>query len=154
MKYLDYTLLLNAIVSATSLLVPYQQAPQPALITNATVTNVVDGDTIDVEIKRTVRIRLLDCWAPEKRIDNRLPESKQKAEKLAGIASKNNLSTICQGKEVIVSIPVDPSGDISKSITMGRVLGTVWLTDKPDKSLNQIQVEQGYATKTKREELK
>ena len=31
------------------------------------VLDVHDGDTVTVEVKRTLRIRLLDCWAPELR---------------------------------------------------------------------------------------
>lgn len=39
------------------------------------------------------------------------------------------------------------------SLTLNRVVGTVWL-DGADKSLNEIQVESGHATREKREELK
>ena len=41
--------------------------PPVGLTTKVRVTNVVDGDTIDVEIVKNIRIRLRDCWWPETR---------------------------------------------------------------------------------------
>jgi len=44
---------------------------------------VVDGDTITVELKIPVRVRLLDCWAPETRTKD--AEEKKKGIRLAGM---------------------------------------------------------------------
>ena len=125
--------------------------PQPSWTTKAVVTEVHDGDTLTVEITRKIRVRLLDAWAPEVKADNRLPESKRAAEKAAGIAARENLKALALGKEVVLQVPTDE--DLLKATTMGRVLGTVWL-EGSDKSLNQLQVEGGFATREKREELK
>lgn len=125
--------------------------PQPSWTTKAVVSEVHDGDTLTVEITRKIRVRLLDAWAPEVKADNRLPESKRAAEKAAGIASRENLKALALGKEVVLQVPTDE--DLLKATTMGRVLGTVWL-EGSNKSLNQLQVEGGFATKVKREELR
>lgn len=131
-----------------------QSAPSPAWTTRANVTRVIDGDTLEIEVRRTFRVRLLDCWCAESRRDPRLPESKQSAEKAKGQAAKENLNSLANGREVIVSVPLSADGDLAKVWTMGRVLGHVWLADQPDKSLSVQQVEAGHATKEKREELR
>jgi endonuclease YncB( thermonuclease family) len=97
---------------------------------------------------------MLDCWAPESRRDPRLDESRQQAEKAKGQAAKENLISLANGREVIVSVPLSADGDLAKVWTMGRVLGHVWLVDQPEKSLSVQQVEAGHATKEKREELR
>lgn len=125
--------------------------PEPSWTTKAVVEECHDGDTLTLVVTRKIRVRLLDCWAPEVKADNRLPESKRAAEKAAGIASKKNLESLALGKEVVLQVPTDE--DLLKATTMGRVLGTVWL-EGSDKSLNQLQVEGGFATKQKREELR
>lgn len=129
-------------------------APQPSWATKATVVRVVDGDTLDVEIRRVVRIRMLDCWAPESKQDPRLPEDRRQAEKVKGQASKSALAKLADGQVVTVQIPLDADGDISKSMTMGRVLGYVWLASDPAESLSEKQVRKGHATKEKPEELR
>ena len=125
--------------------------PQPSITVRGVVTETHDGDTITVSVTHKIRVRLLDCWAPEVKADNRLPESKRAAEKAAGIAARENLKALALGKEVVLQVPTDE--DLLKATTMGRVLGTVWL-EGSDKSLNQLQVEGGFATKQKRDELK
>ena len=127
------------------------QPPQPAWTTKAVVEEVHDGDTLTLVVTRKIRVRLLDCWAPEVKVDNRLPESKRAAEKAAGIAARENLKALALGKEVVLQVPTDE--DLLKATTMGRVLGTVWV-EGSSKSLNQLQVEGGFATREKREELK
>jgi len=124
-------------------------APDPGWVTHATVSRVIDGDTIDVEIKKTLRVRLLDCWSPESRMDSRLPVVERSAAKAAGQAAKRNLEQIAAGREVIVQIPADKDGDISHVLTMDRVLGRVWLAESPAESLSEKQVKAGHA-KTKR----
>lgn len=129
----------------------FRDPPEPSWTTKAIVTNVVDGDTIDVEIRRAIRVRLLDCWAPETHMDGRLPEAKQAAEKKAGLKAKEDLKALALGKPVILQVPT--SEDLLKSTTMGRVLGRVWL-EGDDESLSEKQVKSGNATKVKREELR
>ena len=129
----------------------FRDPPEPSWTTKAVVTNVVDGDTIDVEIRRTIRVRFIDCWAPETHIDGRLPEAKQAAEKKAGLKAKEDLKTLALNKPVILQVPT--SEDLLKSTTMGRVLGRVWL-EGDDESLSEKQVRSGNATKVKRAELK
>ncbi len=126
-------------------------APKPSWTTPAKVLRVIDGDTIEIEVRRVIRVRLLDCWAPESKIDPRIAESKQAAEKKAGQAAKANLQKLADGKDVIVQIPSEI--DVAKAVTMGRWLGRVCVNGD-DESLNEKQVRGGFATKEKREELK
>ena len=127
--------------------------PESGWTTEGVVTRVVDGDTLDITVTRTLRVRLLDCWAPESKSDPRVAEDQREREKAAGIASKNNLIKLASGASVRLHIPTDGSGVVARVSTMGRVLGTVWVAGS-DKSLNELQVSSGHATKTKRDELK
>ena len=130
---------------------PSVAPPEPVWITKATVVNVVDGDTVDVEIRRTIRVRLIDCWAPESRIDKRLPKEKRAEEKEAGKKSKAALTELALGKRVVLQVTTDE--DVMKATTLGRVLGKVWL-EGDDETLNEIQVRTGHATTEQRPELK
>ncbi len=129
------------------------EAPSPSWTTRAKVLRVIDGDTLEVEIRRTVRVRMLGCWAPESKQDPRLPEDRRQAEKAKGQAAKSALAKLAEGQAVTVQIPLDSEGDIAKSITMGRVLGRVWLVSDPSESLSEKQVRKGHATVSKPEEF-
>lgn len=114
--------------------------PELGITTKGILTKIVDGDTVDVEIRKTVRVRLLDCWAPETR-------TKDPEEKAKGLQSKEHLSQVCPvGTEVVVHIPASEDGEIADVFTMGRVLGFVFV-DAQD--LSEIQVMAGNATRTK-----
>jgi endonuclease YncB( thermonuclease family) len=98
----------------------------------------VDGDTVDVEIKRVVRIRLLQCWAPESR-------STDPAVKKLGLASKANLQKLAPpGTPVVCHFPALGGEKLSESLSLDRVLGHVWPVDSKA-SLSQQQVEGGFA---------
>lgn len=125
--------------------------PVPAWTTQATVSRVIDGDTLEVEVRRVLRVRLLDCWAPESKRDPRLPEAERDAERERGRASAQNLRDLCEGKAVIVHIPM--GDDIAKSITLGRFIGQVWL-EGDSKSLSERQVEGCFADQRKPERMK
>ena len=127
--------------------------PEPAWITPGRVSRVIDGDTLEVEIRRTIQVRMLDCWSPESRLDPRIPEDRREAEKARGIAAKKALQELATDREVIVRIPTSRNGELAQSITLGRVLGEVWLTSDPKESLSQKQVSAKHATTTKPEEL-
>jgi endonuclease YncB( thermonuclease family) len=125
-------------------------SPEPSWITRATCIRVIDGDTIEVELRRVIRVRMLDCWAPESRSDNRLPEDQRESQKKKGLDSKKNLQELCEGKTVIVQIP--SSDEVGHLITLGRWLGHVWL-DGDEESLSEKQVRGGFAEKNKPERL-
>lgn len=131
-----------------------ESAPEPSWTTRARVIRVIDGDTIEVEIRRVFRVRMLDCWAPESKQDPRVPENRRAIEKQRGQDAKEYLIRLSDGADVVVQIPLTPDGDVSKVWTMGRMLGRVWLTSNPAQSLNRMMVASGHATTTKPEELR
>ncbi len=125
--------------------------PSPGWTIQARCLRVIDGDTIEVEVRRVIRVRMLDCWAPESKLDPRISQSDRETEKFAGQASKENLRRLAEGRDLIVQIP---SGeDVAKSITMGRWLGNVWVVGDGE-SLAEKQVKGGFAETNKPERLK
>lgn len=117
--------------------------PPAGITTAARVVRVIDGDTVDVEIHRTVRVRLCDCWAPETR-------TRDAEEKSAGLASKEFLQEYCpEGTETTLFIPAAAGGVIEKAFSMGRVLGYLWVRDGDPRDVSQRQRDAGHATATK-----
>lgn len=114
---------------------PPSTRPPHGWSTQAQVVRVLDGDTLEVEITRRVRVRLLDCWAPETR-DPGGPESTA------------NLTRLLADGDVTLLVPMQTE-DVSDIWTFGRALGYVWSTADADKSVSQLQVEQGHATAEK-----
>lgn len=102
----------------------------------ARVVGVTDGDTIEVEVSRRLRIRLLDCWAPETRTTD--PEEKQR-----GFAAKEFLHDLIHGKDVSVQIDIEPDERFGDQMSFGRVLARVYL-DGMD--VSKAVVEAGHAT--------
>ena len=96
-----------------------------------TVVNVVDGDTVDVDIDlgfgvwmRKQRIRMYGIDAPESRTSN-------KNEKMYGIAAKKFLIGMLDDKELILKTHKDAKGKY------GRILGEIWrTTDFEAQSIN------------------
>lgn len=138
---------------ALGMAAPATPAPEPAWVTTAKVVNVVDGDTIDVEITKVIRVRMLDCWAPESRIDARIAESQRETEKARGLAAKQALQELAGGQDVLVQIPTDTGGEVAHMMTLNRVLGRVWIASDLAESLSEKQVKAGHATATKPEGL-
>lgn len=106
------------------------------------VINVVDGDTLDVQVVQLVRVRLLECWAPESRTLNL-------KEKQRGLASKRNLHAMANAKSATVWIPI--GGAFRDSLTLDRVLGHVWIEGQAA-SLSEMQVAVGHAYRTRPQE--
>tara|TARA_R100000008_G_scaffold85486_1_gene75563 strand:- start:649 stop:1059 length:411 start_codon:yes stop_codon:yes gene_type:complete len=115
------------------------ETPPEGFATRAKVVRVVDGDTVDVIIKRRMRIRLEDCWAPETR-------TKDLEEKLKGLEAKDFAEDLLMDKEVIVFIPGDPEGEMKDVFTFGRAVGRVFLDGE---DFSAIMVREGLATRTK-----
>lgn len=118
--------------------------PKEGIVSSAVVESVYDGDTMTISIKKSFKVRMLDCWAPEIRTRN-------KEEKLKGIASKEYLqSLVKEGDSVLVEIPM--TENIGDSFTFGRVLAYVWKDVDGDGTLDNISnemVNNGFATKEK-----
>ena len=107
--------------------------PSPCINLPCLVTDVVDGDTLTVEVRLPMRVRLMDCWAPERN-------------EPGGTDSTASLRSLAAGKRGILTVPLEHVDRIDKAMTFGRVLGDVWVTGD-DESLAQQQVRLGHATK-------
>jgi micrococcal nuclease len=103
------------------------------------VTNIVDGDTIDVEIDLgfdisfSSRLRLAGIDTPESRTSD-------KAEKVLGIESKEYLKSKIKDAEYVVI----KTEKINSSEKYGRILGWVYL-DGSSISINEQMITEGYA---------
>lgn len=115
--------------------------PPRGLVTEAVVVDVYDGDTVVVQpLLPEMRVRLLDCWAPEIR-------TRDAAEKVRGYESRDHLrSIIPNGTRVRLHIPT--TGRLKDSFTFGRVLGRVW---KGETDVSDKQVSSGHATRQRSE---
>ncbi len=97
------------------------------------IVNVVDGDTVDVEVRRVIRVRLCDCWASETR-------TKDAAEKQRGLAAKEHLRAVSEGRDATLFVPGGES--VKDRLTLDRVLGRVWVDGQ---ELSELQVKGGFA---------
>jgi endonuclease YncB( thermonuclease family) len=114
----------------------------------ATVQRIIDGDTISVQLRLDLDIRLLDCWAEELR-------DKDAAKRELALAAKRRLYSLLfteidanqwpVGKEIIVEVPF--SSNLASMFTFGRVLGNIMLNGV---NIGALLVEEGLA-KTKKE---
>jgi len=122
----------------------YRPAPPLGWTTPARIVRVIDGDTVEVTIQRTLRIRLLDCWAPETR-------TKNLAEKALGIQAKEHLQALIakHGPNVRLHVPTESGGELAELLTMGRVLGRLHLPGVGD--VSDHMVAEGLATEVKAE---
>jgi micrococcal nuclease len=103
------------------------------------VNNVVDGDTIDVDIDLgfdisfSSRVRLAGIDTPESRTTN-------KAEKVLGLEAKEYVkSKIKDAKEFVIK-----TEKIDSSEKYGRILGWLFL-DGSKVSVNEQMIAEGYA---------
>lgn len=105
----------------------------PTLNLPCEVLEVYDGDTATVQVKINVRVRLLDCWAPELRA--------------GGKASREHLKEIAPvGKEGVLQIPLGGATRLDDLFTFGRILGDVWIDGE---SVVEQQIGAGHAWRTK-----
>ena len=115
---------------------PDSKQPPLGITARAYVKRVIDGDTVELEIRLPVRVRLLDCWAPELR-DAEGPES------LAALLEKLPLGSKC-----VLHVPTKKARTVADVLTFGRVLGHVY---RRGDNVGAAMVAEGFATKTKQE---
>ena len=128
---------------------PADNAPPDGLTLPGRIVEVHDGDTVTVEVTTRMRVRLIDCWAPEVMTDRRVPPAEQAAAKAAGAASRDYLrQMVSRSPTCRLHIP-RTGDDIGDMTSMGRVLGKIWLDDDATRSVSERMVSSGHATKTK-----
>lgn len=126
------------------------QEPPIGFTTKAKAVRVIDGDTLDVEITRRIRVRLKDCWCPETR-------TRDLEEKERGLKAKRHLKDLLsldtgffnwgsKGNEVVLFIPADKEGDIKDVFTFGRVVGNIFVDGE---DVSDRMVKDGHATREK-----
>lgn len=114
-------------------------APPLGVTARAVVRRVVDGDTLDVSIEIPLRLRLLDCWAPEI----------HGIDRIAGQNAKEKLSELLPvGKQVHVHVPTAEVDALGGILTFSRVLGHVFVPGEKE-SISEQMVAMGLATKEK-----
>jgi micrococcal nuclease len=101
--------------------------------------NVIDGDTIDVDIdlgfdiSLARRVRMAGIDTPESRTTD-------KAEKVLGLESKEYLKKMMKdAKTIVIKTQLPDSSE-----KYGRILGWVYI-DGAAKSINEQMIEDGYA---------
>lgn len=130
------------------------QQPPTGCTTPVAIVDIHDGDTVTVEITRRVTVRLLDCWAPQARIDPRVLAEHREAAKAAGIAARDYLRGMAvksaegsyrRQTYAVLHVPAD-SGDLSDILTLDRVIGRIWLPDDRTRDVSERMVAAGHAT--------
>lgn len=105
------------------------------------VVKVIDGDTIEVEVKKTLRLRLLDLWCPETR-------TKDKVEKRLGLLALETLRQLLEGEDVVFTIPIDQVGKFGDSMSFGRILAHVKTAESEVDIADWMRsIGQGFATR-------
>jgi len=106
--------------------------PERGLCARCLVKEIYDGDTLTVEVRIPVRVRLLDCWAPA------LNEA-------GGTESRDNLRYLAQGKTASIFIPWEGADRSDDIMSFGRVLAHIKI-EGDNKTLSEHQVAAKHAT--------
>lgn len=108
----------------------------PVLRVPCRVIEVIDGDTVTVEITLQTRVRLLDCWAAE----NGTPE---------GDAATRYVRRLANHKDGVLEVDLSALRRLDDAFSFGRLLARIYL-DGTD--LSERIVRAGHATATKEEQ--
>ena len=107
----------------------------------AKVVKVIDGDTVDVDIDLGFGIVLTDERVRIMGIDTPESRTRDKVEKVFGLASKKRLKELL-GKTTILKTQINKNGEDMKG-KFGRILGDFVSAD--GRMVTDILVEEGHA---------
>lgn len=129
---------------------PADMMPPRGIAFDAEVVDVIDGDTVEVEVRLRHRVRLEDCWCEEKRLGPNTDE----AGKQRGLAAKAHMEGLMAACDHKVRVLITGNGgDLYRQTTLSRVLGRLWrvIDDRsPDATdVSGLMVKAGHATTTK-----
>jgi endonuclease YncB( thermonuclease family) len=123
--------------------------PPRGLCQSCDVVQVIDGDTLEVQITPAYRwrIRVLDCWTPESRGPKRTPAG----DRAKAHAAKLIAEAKAAGQPFCVFVPFDFHGhdepiNVLRLVTFDRVLGHVYVGEE---SFAEKMIAAGHATKNK-----
>lgn len=119
------------------------KAPMLGIALNGRVVDVYDGDTLTIDLTIRVKVRLLDCWAPE--IRGGTIEQRD-----AGDASAQHLRELALNQPATLFVPVTGAHSLGSLFSFDRILGHVWVYDT---HLGDAQIAAGHASSTKNGEL-
>lgn len=105
------------------------------------VNKVIDGDTVDVDIDLGFGVVLTDERVRVMGIDTPESRTRNKVEKLFGLASKARLKELLT-KHCVLKTEINKNGEDMKG-KFGRVLGDFVATD--GRMITDILIEEGYA---------
>ena len=108
---------------------------------NCKVNKVIDGDTVDVDIDLGFGIVLTDERVRIMGIDTPESRTRDKIEKLFGLASKKRLQELLS-KHCVLKTEINKDGEDMKG-KFGRVLGDFVSSD--GRMITEILIEEGYA---------
>lgn len=115
------------------------KAPPTGWTTPCDVVDVYDGDTVTVEVTRSLKVRIKDLWCAEVR--GGTPESKE-----AGLAARDFLSSLlADANQIVLHVPFEDE-DFKDRMTFGRVLGHLF-ADGQD--VSEIMINAGHGTETR-----
>ena len=141
LKQLILAVLAIGLIVRFGILATADEPPQykPQMTLPIKVTEVYDGDTITVEVKIPVRVRLLDCWAPE-------IKGTKGAEHQAALASRDHLKKISLGKRGLLVVPLTELRSIGDLFSFDRILARLYV-DESQTDVSVEQVKHKHATK-------
>ena len=114
--------------------------PPLGVTARAVVNRVIDGDTLVVDVRWPITIRLKDCWAPEI-----TGEQKQ-----FGLSAKQHLQRIAPvGSTVVINIDSRDANGLGDVMSFGRVVANAWRMGDQD-SLSELMIDSGHAAREKK----
>jgi micrococcal nuclease len=108
---------------------------------NCKVNKIIDGDTVDVDIDLGFGVVLTDERVRIMGIDTPESRTRDRVEKLFGLASKKRLKELLS-KQCILKTEINKNGEDMKG-KFGRVLGDFVADD--GRMITDILIEEGYA---------
>lgn len=113
------------------------ERPTSSVTVRGRAVEIVDGDTLTVEVRVPIRIRLRDCWAKEVR-------------EPGGKEAREHLRKMVDGKACLIQIPLEGTRRLDDVFSFGRLLAWVWI-DGESVDVSARMVADGFATREKRD---
>ena len=108
----------------------------------AKIVKVIDGDTVDVDIDLGFGMWMMDARVRIMGIDTPESRTRDKTEKVFGLAAKARLKELL-GKSCVLKTQVGKGGEDMKG-KFGRILGD-FLVDDKHPTAGQILIQEGHA---------